>query len=289
MDIGAELRWILIACGVALLVGIYLWGRRHRGRDFGDETIVTSRSEPLIDAPEFEEPIEEPEIAPEALEPIEHVPLEVRPTYEDVVTPAVSPARRDPVISEVDVSLTAPLHVEHAVIEPPPPPPRREAPVVTTTVSDPVREPEPAPRPASKPGERKIVALRLPAGTIRFSGAELGKLFAENSLTHGKYSIYHRLQHERSVFSVASMVEPGTFDPDTLAESEFAGLTMFAVLPGPIDPLTAVDEMVAVGRQFEKVLGATLQDERGNPLTPRLVARLRSEVIAYQRDAARGE
>jgi cell division protein ZipA len=123
----------------------------------------------------------------------------------------------------------------------------------------------------------------LSAGSIKFAGGELARLFAENALSHGKYGIYHRLEDDRSVFSVASMVEPGTFDPNTLAESEFAGITMFAVLPGPIDALAAVDEMVAVGRRFESALGATLQDERGNPLTPRLVVRLRSEVIAYQR------
>jgi cell division protein ZipA len=127
------------------------------------------------------------------------------------------------------------------------------------------------------------VTLRLPAGSIKFSGTELAKLFAANSLTHGKYNIYHRLEGDRSVFSIASMVEPGTFDPNTLAQSEFAGITMFAVLPGPVEALTAVDEMVATGRQFEKALGATLQDERGNPMTPKMVARLRSEAIAYQR------
>jgi cell division protein ZipA len=286
MDIGAQLRWILIACGVLLLAGIYFWGRRYRGRDGGNETIVTSRSEPMIDAPEFDEgfdpSFDEPEVAPEELEPIEHMPLEVRPAYEDVIAPANRASRRDPVISDDNVGLTMPLPVEPAM-DPAETAPRREPPVVTTTASEPSIERAPAA--ANKPGERKIVALRLPAGSINFAGAELARLFVENALTHGKYSIYHRLENDRSVFSVASMVEPGTFDPNALLESEFAGVTMFAVLPGPIDALAAVDAMVAAGRNFEKALGATLQDERGNPLTPRLVSRLRSEVIAYQRTA----
>lgn len=287
MDIAAQLRWILIACGVTLLVGMYLWGRRHRKGDDGEETIVTSRPEPLIDAPDYDEPVIEPELAPEQFEPIEHVPLEVRPAPEDVIAPVQqqSPGRRDPVISDHDVELTLPLPAEPMISESEPVPPRREPPVVTTTASDPIQQPE-RPRPAPKPGERKIVSLRLPAGSIKFSGAELARLFSENSLSHGKYGIYHRLARDQSVFSIASMVEPGTFDPNTIAESEFAGITMFAVLPGPVDALQAVEEMVATGRQLETALGAELQDERGNPLTSRLVARLRSEVIAYQRGMA---
>src|SRR5262245_52431487 len=150
MDIVSQLRWILIACGVTLLAGIYLWGRRYRGRDAGEETIVTSRPEPLIDAPEYDEPVFEPELAPEQLEAIEHVPLEVRPAPEDVIAPVheQSTGRRDPVISDPEIDLTAPLQVESVVVEPEPAA-WREPPLVTTTASDPVQQPERS-RPVTK-------------------------------------------------------------------------------------------------------------------------------------------
>ncbi len=77
-----------------------------------------------------------------------------------------------------------------------------------------------APQPRRIERERSL-ALRLAASPQRLP-ARLQALEAE-SLQHGKYDVFHRLdEHGASIiFSVASMVEPGTFDLAKMAAKHF--------------------------------------------------------------------
>jgi len=136
-------------------------------------------------------------------------------------------------------------------------------------------------RPAKKPASRKIVALRLSAGSERVEGARLKSLLEAAGLRHGKYSIYHRLHDELPLFSVASMVEPGTFDPYAMSGVQFPGVTLFTQLPGPIDGSEMFAQMLACARELEQGIGGLLQDERGLPLTEQRAQRLRDDVADF--------
>ncbi|HEY4366036.1 MAG TPA: cell division protein ZipA C-terminal FtsZ-binding domain-containing protein [Steroidobacteraceae bacterium] len=143
----------------------------------------------------------------------------------------------------------------------------------------------PAPRRIER---RKIIALRLAAGSQRLDGGQLRETLEAEDLQHGKYDVYHRLHDDgSSIFSVASMVEPGTFDRDKMPSTTYPGITLFAQMPGPIPGVVALNELVACGRRLQEVLGGTLQDERGVPLTVHRIERLRVEIRDFEHSPAR--
>lgn len=90
----------------------------------------------------------------------------------------------------------------------------------------------------------------------------------------------------RPLISLASLREPGTFDPATMAGAAYAGVALFTVLPGPLSAQQAFEQLFAAARSLAATLGGHLQDERGVPLTTQRVQRLREEMLAFDRGRA---
>jgi cell division protein ZipA len=312
-----ELRWILIVCGVVLLLGIYLWGRRGASKEaIGDEARL--RPEPqLREAPglgsDFDaEPGANFSADEAALEPSEDEvdDLSAKPIVDQFAATAMRPAtyraemtprspaqlpsirmdrldsdtesgarrgRIEPTFGE-DHAETAELPVHDDDMPTEEVHPARDAPTLGMSST-------PAPRRIER---RKIMALRLASGTQRFDGAQLRETLEAEELQHGRYDVYHRLHDDgSSIFSVASMVEPGTFDRDKMPSTNYPGITLFAQLPGPTPGVVALNELVACGRRLQEVLGGTLQDERGVPLTAHRIERLRQEIRDFEHSPAR--
>ncbi len=118
------------------------------------------------------------------------------------------------------------------------------------------------------PAEQKIVALRIVArGGGVFQGDELILSLRGIGMRHGKFGIFHRIDgndEERTVFSAASLVEPGSFDLANIKEQTIPGISLFTVLPGPIDGADAFDLMMAAARPLAQSLNAELLDESGS-------------------------
>ncbi|MDH3275444.1 MAG: cell division protein ZipA C-terminal FtsZ-binding domain-containing protein, partial [Gammaproteobacteria bacterium] len=95
---------------------------------------------------------------------------------------------------------------------------------------------------------QKIVTLRLIARNGgAFRGDELILSMRGIGLRHGKFGIFHRYDgndEQKTVFSAASLVEPGSFDLANIKEQEIPGISLFLVLPGPIDGIEAFDLMM---------------------------------------------
>ena len=104
-----------------------------------------------------------------------------------------------------------------------------------------------------------------------------------HGLAYGRYNVYHRKHSDgRSIFCVASLIEPGTFDLQRMPDEEFRGVTLFAVLPGPLEPLRTVDALMTAARDLARELSGTVQDAKGVPFSPQRVAALREEVARFQ-------
>ncbi len=109
------------------------------------------------------------------------------------------------------------------------------------------------------------------------------KQLEAHGLAHGRYQVYHRKHVDgRSIFCVASLVEPGTFDLARMGEQEFRGVTLFAVLPGPLEPVQALDAMLATARDLARELSGLVQDDRGIPFSPQRAASMREDVARFQ-------
>ncbi len=140
--------------------------------------------------------------------------------------------------------------------------------------------PQPAPVP------EKIVVLRLTgkAGAT-FAGDALVRSFHAAGLRHGKFGIFHRCHpadETTAIFSLASMVEPGSFDLGRMESERFPGVSIFMGLPGPADSLAAFDDMLSTARTLATALEGELLDEHGSRLSVQRERFLREEIIQLQ-------
>lgn len=289
-----ELRWILIGFAIVLLAAIYLWGRRT--------SVPGTRREPALDvmsmdayAPvegeprdaELDEENSEGAAASEHREPVVSVPVVAntgaypRTIVRENETPPTSAQSGDRGSwrGRIEPTFSDALVAEESVgAEPQPESPQEGETATAPTLSS-------AETPAPKRIERrKILALRLAASPHRYEGARLLEVLEAESLQHGKYQIFHRLHDDgASIFCVASMVEPGTFELESMGSAHYPGVTLFAQLPGPVPGMHALNELVACARRLQERLGGTLQDDRGVPLTVHRIERMRQEVREFER------
>lgn len=135
---------------------------------------------------------------------------------------------------------------------------------------------------------RRIVSLRLVAAPPeRFAGRSLRLALAAEGFLLGKFSIFHKPdESNHAVLSAASLTRPGAFDLETMDSQRYAGLSLFAVLPGPKTPAQAFEELLATARNLNERLQGALQDERGGPLTVLRVSSIRESLRAEAADAA---
>ena len=133
---------------------------------------------------------------------------------------------------------------------------------------------------------QKIVTLRIVARTGKsFPGDELILSLRGIGLRHGNFGIFHRYDgndESTSIFSAASLVEPGSFDLQNIKDQEIPGISLFLVLPGPIESVEAFDLMMAAARTLTQSLGGELLDESGSTLSIQRERYLREEIIQFQ-------
>jgi cell division protein ZipA len=301
-----ELRWILLAAGVLLIAGLYLWGTRTRwqGRDEpeasrrpavftgGAKGFETEAQVPLdddyvdlADSGFRVEPRAERRIEPsfdqdevDALDATEPRRVDFDDTSE-FESPAIG--RREPTLTSTRTDSIPTLRAE---------PPTRVEPTLSARPTEAVEPPRAAPSAAPAPATKrpqKILAIRVTAAApARFDGAQLLAALRAEGLGFGRYDIFHCLHEDgRPIYSVASLREPGTFDIEAMPTTYYPGIAMFAVLPGPVPAAEAFDEMIFSARALATHLSGSLTDERGAPLTTLRVGKLREEALEFERGA----
>jgi cell division protein ZipA len=325
-----ELRWIIAVCGIALLAGIYLWGRRSRMQAVDDDvrsvadmnphshvpTLQEEAADQFRDLEDYDEPAwraaeplpddrfinDEPagqsnhnegDFSHHTSVPEPHRDSEsgersysrMEPGLGDMAANAGTPNERtriEPTMSGAWESsdgnrANEPVMASEAIEEP-------------DTVAMSTQEPPPSNTDFSEArartqarAPRKIVTMRLAAPTQhRFAGAQLRQVLELQQMEHGRYGIFHRNQDGEAVYSAASMVEPGTFDLNTMEREQFPGITLFMQLPGPVEGEIAFDMMLDCAREAVHSLGASLQDERGVVITQSRYTAMRDEVVKFQ-------
>ncbi|MDH3820071.1 MAG: cell division protein ZipA [Gammaproteobacteria bacterium] len=133
---------------------------------------------------------------------------------------------------------------------------------------------------------QKIVTLRLIGHEKKpFKGDELILSMRGIGLRHGKFGIFHRYDgndESRTIFSAASLVEPGSFDLANIKDQQIPGISLFLVIPGPVDSVEAFDLMMAAARALAQTLDGELLDESGSTLSIQRERYLREEIIQFQ-------
>jgi len=300
---------------VLLIVGIWWWGARRSRQAPGDAQMRESMMGPTIMNPATDMPAEayrteERNSVEWGVPPFE--PLNIRTAGFDEVAVMDMPmsATAEPVDAtnyvehEIAADPVMPMlepipETEVALLPEPEPEPepaaRLEPEPATTTATTPETRMAPA---ANRPSVECVPADRAPNGserqrivTIRvcavgdqqWSGADLSTILGNYGLAHGRYKVFHRKHSDgRTLFCAASLVEPGTFDPATMPTDQFRGLTLFAVLPGPAEPLETLDTLIATAVDLADALQGVVQDSSGAPLSAQRAEALREDVAQFQ-------
>lgn len=280
----AELRWILLGLGILAIGAIWWWSARRSGQAPGNPELreSTAAAPHAFGASTGESgPAEKRHHAAGTRDwgvpPLE--PLSIR----------TADFERVPALDQPMMTGASPLELsaEEPVAEPPPLE-SAPAPVTVPPVPPPV-SPEPlvsaaAPQAPNAAELQKIVSVRVcSVGDTRWEGTTLMAALEVHGLAHGRYQVYHRNHSDgRSIFCVASLIEPGTFDLNRMPDEEFRGVTFFAVLPGPLEPLQTVDALLSTARELARELSGTMQDAKGVPFSPQRAAALREDVARFQ-------
>lgn len=152
-----------------------------------------------------------------------------------------------------------------------------------------LKNPEPAvskpETPPLRPGSKVVTVRIMPQQGSAFPAEELILALRSAGLCHGQFGIFHAHDDadDRIRFSVASLIEPGSFDLSNLKESEYLGISMFAVLPAPEDGLQLFDDMISKAREITKAIDGCLVDEQGGAFSLQRERYMREELIDYLR------
>jgi len=276
----ADLRWILLALSLVLLAGIWWWGRRRSSQAPGDAQLreITPTVEPQRPEAAAREAVSDGDWGVPPFEPLtirtddyEHVPVLDGPMMVSTepapgLTSGAPLSAAPPALSAARAAAAAPGRV----------------PTLLPDSTD--RNTAPPAQSPNASEQQKIVTVRVCApGEVRWSGATLLSALELHGLAYGRYQVFHRRHVDgRSLFCVASLIEPGTFDVARMSSEEFRGVTLFAVLPGPVDALLTVDELLGAARGLAQELSGMVQDNKGMPLSPQRAADLRDDVARFQ-------
>ncbi|MBE9561207.1 MAG: cell division protein ZipA C-terminal FtsZ-binding domain-containing protein [Proteobacteria bacterium] len=242
-----SLRWILLAVGIAFVVVIYLLGRSRRQRNHS-----------MID--ELEDDL--PEFSARSLDDVDEGVGQVR-----IITRSESETGESDV-SSPGVSAEGGRQANSSETG-------------TENVAEDVQEDEHEDDRADKNRVNDIIVLYiLPKPDLSLIGSQINSSAQAMGLKFGEMNIFHYMDGNRSVFSLANMLEPGSFDADTIHELKTTGLTVFMQIQGD-DPLDDLTEMLQRSYQMAGLLDARLCNHKREPLTEQDAENYRTQVSEF--------
>jgi cell division protein ZipA len=139
-------------------------------------------------------------------------------------------------------------------------------------------------------GEERIIALSVMAPEGQpYNGAAIAEVLAPAGLGltgQGVFECPLSVEGEPvALYTVASIVEPGTFDTADPAATTTPGVVFIMQVPAPFDGLAVFERMLASARRLAQALGGQLLDGRRCDLTPQAIEHWREALLEYRRRA----
>ena len=119
-----------------------------------------------------------------------------------------------------------------------------------------------------------------------FDGNDLLQVLVTAGLRFGEMNIFHhRLNNKNKgplIFSVANILNPGTFDLNKMEEFSTIGISLFLALPAQINNLQAFEQMLAVAQQVRGALDGELKDDQRNVMTAQTIEHYRQRIRDFE-------
>jgi cell division protein ZipA len=119
-----------------------------------------------------------------------------------------------------------------------------------------------------------------------FEGHDLLQVLITSGLKFGEMNIFHhRLHNENTgpvIFSVANILNPGTFDLNQMDSFSTIGISLFLALPTHINNLQAFEQMLEVAQQVRGALDGELKDDHRNVMTAQTIEHYRQRVRDFE-------
>ena len=134
----------------------------------------------------------------------------------------------------------------------------------------------------------KIVSLYVAAKAGHMLRGEDIVVAAEKTgMVFGHLNVFHRLvdgHPERGpVFSMANILQPGSFDMARIRELETPAIAFFLTLPAPMSALDAWEKMLPTVQRMGELLDGVVLDDGRNALGRQRIANIRDELRSYDR------
>ncbi|MDQ8038951.1 MAG: cell division protein ZipA C-terminal FtsZ-binding domain-containing protein [Rickettsiella sp.] len=131
-----------------------------------------------------------------------------------------------------------------------------------------------------------LIILQLMAAEERpYKGYELIQTLSSAGFHYGEMNIFHYFSDQdkkkERLFSLASAVEPGTFDLTLIGEILLPGLCLFMSPNNIKNSHNSFELMLETAQLLIQDLGGTLCDGQRQPITPNLLTYYRSQLHAY--------
>ncbi len=133
--------------------------------------------------------------------------------------------------------------------------------------------------------EPLIISMVIQRDNYHFSGYDIVDACEKNGLEYGLMDIFHCPIDDKSghiLFSLASMVEPGTFPIEEMESFISPGLSVFIQLPLPMNNVDAFNQFIDKIQKLAKTLQADIYDKEFNRLTAQSISHNIEIINSYQ-------
>ncbi len=132
-----------------------------------------------------------------------------------------------------------------------------------------------------------ILVLNVVGNNHTLRGSQILKALTATGMSFGKMNIFHYVgpnrPANRPLFSVANMMEPGSFNLTTMEELATPGLILFANIARPEEAMATFSLMLETARQLARTLDGLVCDEKRSTLTKQGIDHIHSRIADFQR------
>ena len=146
---------------------------------------------------------------------------------------------------------------------------------------------EPKAEPAIEVEQEVLILSVVMPENHMISGAALLPTLLTLGMKYGEMDIFHRHQDNagngKVTFSLANMMNPGTFDLDTMESFATRGVSLFMTLPNASDAFIVFEQMLNAAKQLAKEFNGQVLDDKRSVMTKQTEQHYVSRIREFDR------